>query len=171
MVLQYFSQQYCSSRCPHSTPSSSTAAERLLSQDKLWMPACRGSTAKSTPPLAWPFCWASRFEIYLQYILSSNASYLVQLHIISLTGGGFALAEGSRVSGMAKMLGESLAFAGEMHSVLVISMCIIISLFCTAFASNVAICNILIPIFSEMVCWSRRQPSSIFNIYRYTFIH
>lgn len=70
MVLQYFSQQYCSSRCPHSTPSSSTAAERLLSQDKLWMPACRGSTAKSTPPLAWPFCWASRFEIYLQYILS-----------------------------------------------------------------------------------------------------
>lgn len=78
--------------------------------------------------------------------------HLVQLHIISLTGGGFALAEGSRVSGMAKMLGESLAFAGEMHSVLVISMCIIISLFCTAFASNVAICNILIPIFSEMVC-------------------
>jgi len=61
------------------------------------------------------------------------------------------LAEGSRVCGMAKMLGESLAFAGNMHHVLVVAMCILLSLFCTAFASNVAICNILIPIFAEMV--------------------
>ncbi|EDW96103.2 uncharacterized protein Dyak_GE25646 [Drosophila yakuba] len=78
-----------------------------------------------------------------------------------LLGGGFALAEGSRVSGMAKMLGESLAFAGKMHSVLVISMCIIISLFCTAFASNVAICNILIPIFSEMALAIKVHPMKL----------
>ncbi|XP_016996354.2 protein I'm not dead yet 2 isoform X1 [Drosophila takahashii] len=75
-----------------------------------------------------------------------------------LLGGGFALAEGSRVSGMAKMLGQSLAFAGSMHYVLVVAMCIAISLFCTAFASNVAICNILIPIFSEMAIAIKVHP-------------
>ncbi|KAH8243652.1 hypothetical protein KR032_009123, partial [Drosophila birchii] len=75
-----------------------------------------------------------------------------------LLGGGFALAEGSRVSGMAKMLGDSLSFASKMHEVLVIAMCVIIALICTAFASNVAICNILIPIFSEMALAIRVHP-------------
>ncbi|XP_017060765.2 protein I'm not dead yet 2 [Drosophila ficusphila] len=78
-----------------------------------------------------------------------------------LLGGGFALAEGSRVSGMAKMLGESLAFAGNMHYVLVVAMCIVISLFCTAFASNVAICNILIPIFFEMALAIKVHPITL----------
>ncbi|XP_041674926.1 protein I'm not dead yet 2-like [Drosophila eugracilis] len=75
-----------------------------------------------------------------------------------LLGGGFALAEGSQVSGMAKMLGESLSFAEKMPFALVISMCLLISLFCTSFASNVAICNILIPIFSEMAIAIKVHP-------------
>ncbi|XP_020813033.1 protein I'm not dead yet 2 [Drosophila serrata] len=75
-----------------------------------------------------------------------------------LLGGGFALAEGSRVSGMAKMLGDSLSFASKMNEVLVVGMCVLISLICTAFASNVAICNILIPIFFEMALAIKVHP-------------
>ncbi|KAH8330862.1 hypothetical protein KR067_008358, partial [Drosophila pandora] len=78
-----------------------------------------------------------------------------------LLGGGFALAEGSRVSGMAKMLGDSLAFAANMPAALVVGMCIIISIFCTAFASNVAMCNILIPIFSEMALAIKVHPITL----------
>ncbi|EDW38303.1 GL12087 [Drosophila persimilis] len=75
-----------------------------------------------------------------------------------LLGGGFALAEGSKVSGMAKMLGDSLKFASKMPPIVVEGMCILIGLFCTAFSSNVAICNILIPIFSEMALAIKMHP-------------
>ncbi|KAH8382185.1 hypothetical protein KR009_002172, partial [Drosophila setifemur] len=78
-----------------------------------------------------------------------------------LLGGGFALAEGSRVSGMAKMLGDSLSFAAKMPVPVVVGMCIVISLFFTAFASNVAICNILIPIFFEMAIAIKVHPITL----------
>ncbi|KAH8278742.1 hypothetical protein KR018_008203, partial [Drosophila ironensis] len=75
-----------------------------------------------------------------------------------LLGGGFALAEGSRVSGMAKMLGDALSFAQHLPEVVAVAMTILIALFCTAFGSNVAICNILIPIFSEMAIAIKAHP-------------
>jgi len=59
VVHRYFSRFCSSSLCLLSIPSSSTAAERLRSQDKLWMPASRGSTATSTRPLDCAFCWVS----------------------------------------------------------------------------------------------------------------
>ncbi|EDW83334.2 uncharacterized protein Dwil_GK22372 [Drosophila willistoni] len=75
-----------------------------------------------------------------------------------LLGGGFALAEGSKVSGMAKMLGDSMKFVSSMPAIVVQAICIIMGLFCTAFSSNVAICNILIPIFCEMALAVKMHP-------------
>ncbi|XP_030562424.1 protein I'm not dead yet 2-like isoform X1 [Drosophila novamexicana] len=75
-----------------------------------------------------------------------------------LLGGGFALAEGSKRSGMAKMLGDKMSFIKSLPTFATIGVCILISLFCTAFASNVAICNILIPIFSEMAISIKTHP-------------
>ncbi|KAL7730072.1 hypothetical protein ACLKA6_009354 [Drosophila palustris] len=75
-----------------------------------------------------------------------------------LLGGGFAIAEGSKASGMAKMLGDALAFVSSLPTFLVVGLLLILSLFCTAFASNVAICNILIPIFSEMALAIKVHP-------------
>lgn len=75
-----------------------------------------------------------------------------------LLGGGFAIAEGSRVSGMAKMLGDSLSFVSSLPTFLVVGLTLVVSLFCTAFASNVAICNILIPIFFEMALAIKVHP-------------
>ncbi|XP_034487736.1 protein I'm not dead yet 2-like [Drosophila innubila] len=75
-----------------------------------------------------------------------------------LLGGGFAIAEGSKASGMAKMLGDSLSFVSSLPTFLVVGLTLIVSLFCTAFASNVAICNILIPIFCEMALAIKVHP-------------
>ncbi|XP_017855827.1 PREDICTED: protein I'm not dead yet 2-like [Drosophila arizonae] len=75
-----------------------------------------------------------------------------------LLGGGFALAEGSKVSGMAKMLGDSLSFITVMPTAVIIAFIIVVSLFCTCFSANVAICNILIPIFSEMAVTVKVHP-------------
>ncbi|TDG46951.1 hypothetical protein AWZ03_006655 [Drosophila navojoa] len=75
--------------------------------------------------------------------------------------GGFALAEGSKVSGMAKMLGDSLAFITVMPNSLIIAFIVVVSLFCTCFSANVAICNILIPIFSEMAVTVKVHPLTL----------
>ncbi|XP_030373931.1 protein I'm not dead yet 2-like [Scaptodrosophila lebanonensis] len=78
-----------------------------------------------------------------------------------LLGGGFALAEGSKLSGMAKMLGDSMGFAEKMPDVCVQALTIFLGLFCTAFSSNVAICNILIPIFCEMALKIKMHPMNL----------
>ncbi|XP_034114549.1 protein I'm not dead yet 2-like [Drosophila albomicans] len=75
-----------------------------------------------------------------------------------LLGGGFAIAEGSKVSGMAKMLGDSLSFVSALPDFMVVGLTLVVSLVCTAFSSNVAICNILIPIFCEMALAIKMHP-------------
>ncbi|KAH8359461.1 hypothetical protein KR093_006949, partial [Drosophila rubida] len=80
-----------------------------------------------------------------------------------LIGGGFALAEGSKVSGMAKMLGESLSFVSTIPRDVVIGVTLLISIFCTTFSSNVAVCNILTPVFCEMVISSKNQSQNYYN--------
>ncbi|XP_023174766.1 protein I'm not dead yet 2-like isoform X2 [Drosophila hydei] len=75
-----------------------------------------------------------------------------------LLGGGFALAEGSKVSGMAKMLGDSLSFITGMPLMACVAFTIVVSLICTCVTANVAICNILIPVFSEMAVTIKVHP-------------
>lgn len=72
-------------------------------------------------------------------------------YIYYLLGGGFALAEGSNVSGMAKMLGNALSIFKVLPHYLMLGCVLILTSFLTLFASNVATCNILIPIYAEMV--------------------
>ncbi|XP_062121761.1 LOW QUALITY PROTEIN: protein I'm not dead yet 2-like [Drosophila sulfurigaster albostrigata] len=75
-----------------------------------------------------------------------------------LIGGGFALAEGSKVSGMAKMLGESMSFIQAFPRDVVIGVTIVMGIACTAFSSNVAVCNILTPVFCEMALAVKIHP-------------
>ncbi|XP_034487735.1 protein I'm not dead yet 2-like isoform X2 [Drosophila innubila] len=75
-----------------------------------------------------------------------------------LIGGGFALAEGSIKSGLAKMLGDSMSFLSSFPSGLVVGMAITMGVMCTAFSSNVAVCNILIPVFCEMALAIKVHP-------------
>ncbi|KAM8706097.1 hypothetical protein ACLKA7_010392 [Drosophila subpalustris] len=75
-----------------------------------------------------------------------------------LIGGGFVLAEGSKVSGLAKMLGESMKFVALLPSSLAVGMTIILGIACTAFSSNVAVCNILTPVFCEMALAIKIHP-------------
>lgn len=71
--------------------------------------------------------------------------------LIFLLGGGFALAAGSKQSGMATLIGSSLTGLGVLpHSALLLVV-ILFAVFLTAFSSNVAVANILIPVLNEMV--------------------
>ncbi|XP_030373930.1 protein I'm not dead yet 2-like isoform X2 [Scaptodrosophila lebanonensis] len=75
-----------------------------------------------------------------------------------LLGGGFALAEGSTVSGMAKMLADVMGFAENMPGLVIQGVATFLSIFCTAFGSNVAVCNVLIPILSEVSLKIKMHP-------------
>lgn len=71
--------------------------------------------------------------------------------LIFLIGGGFALAEGSKRSGMAAMIAESLNVLGDLPKPAILFIVLLIAEFLTAFSSNVAIANIIIPVLCEMV--------------------
>ncbi|XP_037935267.1 protein I'm not dead yet isoform X2 [Teleopsis dalmanni] len=70
--------------------------------------------------------------------------------LIFLLGGGFALAEGSKVSGMATLIGNALVGLKSLHHAILLLVVIIVAVVLTAFSSNVAIANIIVPVLAEM---------------------
>lgn len=71
--------------------------------------------------------------------------------LVFLLGGGFALAEGGRVSGMSAMLGQSLAGLKSLPILLLLFVICLTAQILTEFTSNVAIANIMLPVLAEMV--------------------
>lgn len=71
--------------------------------------------------------------------------------LIFLLGGGFALAEGGRVSGMSYILGQSLSSLKTLPPLLLLFVVCLSAQILTEFTSNVAIANILLPVLAEMV--------------------
>lgn len=71
--------------------------------------------------------------------------------LVFLLGGGFALAEGSKVSGMAKLIGNALIGLKVLPNAVLLLVVILVAVFLTAFSSNVAIANIIVPVLAEMV--------------------
>lgn len=67
-----------------------------------------------------------------------------------MLGGGFALAEGGKVSGMSALIGQSLAPLKDLPKLVLILVVCITAQTLTEFTSNVAIANILLPVLAEM---------------------
>lgn len=75
---------------------------------------------------------------------------------VFLLGGGFALAEGSKESGMSELIGEKLSALAVYPKLAVMLMIIMAVCFITQiFSSNVAVANIVIPVSrkSEIIQW------------------
>lgn len=70
--------------------------------------------------------------------------------LIFLLGGGFALAEGGKASGMSKLIGSSLTPLKELPTLLLLFVVCLTAQTLTEFTSNVAIANILLPVLGEM---------------------
>ncbi|XP_058835197.1 protein I'm not dead yet-like [Topomyia yanbarensis] len=70
--------------------------------------------------------------------------------LIFMLGGGFALAEGARVSGMTTMISESLTSLKDLPLLLVLLLACSIAEVLTEFASNIAVSSVLLPILAEM---------------------
>ncbi|CAF4834545.1 unnamed protein product [Pieris macdunnoughi] len=67
-----------------------------------------------------------------------------------LLGGGFALSEAAKKSGLNEKIGETLSNLKSLPNVLILLIIIIVVIFFTNFASNVAIVNVFAPIFMQL---------------------
>lgn len=78
--------------------------------------------------------------------------------LIFLLGGGFALAEGGKRSGMSAMLGNSLVGLKDLPPMVLLLIVCITAQTLTEFTSNVAIANILLPVMAEMAIATETHP-------------
>lgn len=70
--------------------------------------------------------------------------------LLFLLGGGFALAEGGRVSGMSAMIGNALGILKPLPPIAVLFFVCLACQILTEFTANVAIANIVLPVLAEM---------------------
>lgn len=70
--------------------------------------------------------------------------------MIFVLGGGFALAEGSKLSGMSRLIGNSLTPLKDLPQLLLLFIVCLIAETLTEVTANVAIANIILPVLGEM---------------------
>lgn len=70
--------------------------------------------------------------------------------LLFLLGGGFALAEGSKATGLSSMIGGSLVSLHGLPPALVLLVVVLVTQFITEFTSNVAIANLILPVLANM---------------------
>ncbi|XP_073837916.1 protein I'm not dead yet-like isoform X2 [Musca autumnalis] len=78
--------------------------------------------------------------------------------LVFLLGGGFALADASQESGMAKLLGQALSGLKTWPDFAIQVAAISAGIFITNFSANVPVCNILIPILQELAVAINMNP-------------
>ncbi|CAG9558957.1 unnamed protein product [Danaus chrysippus] len=70
--------------------------------------------------------------------------------LLFLLGGGFALAEGSKATGLSSMIGSSLTGLHGLPPAVVLLVVVLVTQFITEFTSNVAIANLILPVLANM---------------------
>ncbi|CAK1596037.1 unnamed protein product [Parnassius mnemosyne] len=75
-----------------------------------------------------------------------------------LLGGGFALSDAAKKTGLNDKIGESLQALKSLPNAAIILIIIIVVIFVTNFASNVVICNVFVPIVMELAKRIDRNP-------------
>lgn len=78
--------------------------------------------------------------------------------LIFLLGGGFALAEGSRESGMSELIAANLKTIVELPKLAVLAIACLIASTLTEFSSNVAVANVLLPVLAHMSIQAKWHP-------------
>lgn len=78
--------------------------------------------------------------------------------LIFLLGGGFALAEGSKASGMSEMIAEALSDLEKLPRFWVMLIACLCASFITDFSSNVAVANVILPVLAEMSIGAKWHP-------------
>ena len=83
--------------------------------------------------------------------------------VIILIGGGFAMAEGTKQSGLNDMIGQQLAKLDSLPQVALLFIILIIISVLTQIASNAATASMLLPIILDLAIKLNVESASIFS--------
>ncbi|CAH0548728.1 unnamed protein product [Brassicogethes aeneus] len=78
--------------------------------------------------------------------------------LIFLLGGGFALAEASKSSGMSQLIAAHLHGLAELPKIYVLMISCTFATFLTQFSSNVAVANVVLPVLAEVALVAKVHP-------------
>ncbi len=78
--------------------------------------------------------------------------------IVLLFGGGFALAKGFQISGLALWMGEQLSWTGSVGPYIILLTILTLMIFLTELTSNVASIQMLLPVFAALAISSGNDP-------------
>ncbi|VEN39018.1 unnamed protein product [Callosobruchus maculatus] len=81
--------------------------------------------------------------------------------LIFLLGGGFAMAEASKKSGMSTLIAEHLRGFADLDIVYVMMISGMMGAFLTQFASNVAVATVILPVLAEVSIVAEKHPMSL----------
>ncbi|XP_074109353.1 protein I'm not dead yet [Cotesia typhae] len=78
--------------------------------------------------------------------------------LIFVLGGGFAIAIGSKDTGLSKMLGEALGHLRNINSIITLFIVCLFAEIVTELTANVAVANIIVPVLAEMCVSMKVHP-------------
>ena len=85
--------------------------------------------------------------------------------IVLLLGGGFAMAEGSKQSGLSDWLGEQLYIFNNVNSGVIVLIVTLLTAMLTEVASNSATASIILPVLNQLVSFFFYLRLSSFDIF------
>ncbi|MGO4818738.1 SLC13 family permease [Flavobacterium sp. W22_SRS_FP1] len=91
-------------------------------------------------------------------LLDWNAASTVPWGVVMIVGGGYALAESFKQTGLAAYLGTTLIFISNYPSILVLIIVITLMIFITEINSNTATANIFLPVLASMAIAAHINP-------------
>jgi len=78
--------------------------------------------------------------------------------VVMIVGGGYAVAEGFKVTGLAEWLGNSLVFINALPSLIVLIIVLTFIMFLTEVNSNTATANIFLPVLASLAVAGNTNP-------------
>ena len=93
-----------------------------------------------------------------QRLLDWKAAESVPWGVVMIVGGGYAIAESFKATGLAEWVGQELAFISQMPTLIVLLLVVALMIFLTEINSNTATANIFLPVLATMAVAGNANP-------------
>lgn len=93
-----------------------------------------------------------------QRLLDWKAAESVPWGVVMIVGGGYAIAESFKATGLAEWVGQELAFISQMPTLIVLLLVVGLMIFLTEINSNTATANIFLPVLATMAVAGNANP-------------
>jgi sodium-dependent dicarboxylate transporter 2/3/5 len=91
-------------------------------------------------------------------ILDWKSASTIPWGVVMIVGGGYAIADSFKHTGLASFLGEKMSFIGQYPTIVIVLIVILLMIFITEINSNTATANIFLPVLAAMAVAGQINP-------------